>query len=138
MAAFAAFGERASGGVTHQPKRSGFSEGWSDGTNVQRAADTGTAARFFYSAKADKGDRADSKHPTVKPVDLARWLVQLVTPPGGHILDPFAGSGTTGEAAMLLGFDATLIEADAQHVKDIEHRIKRWSGLDMPLFGAGK
>ena len=93
-----------------------------------------SAARFFYTAKADKADRADSKHPTVKPVDLIRWLVTLVCPPGGHVLDCFAGSGTTGEACMLAGFDCTLIEREAQHAKDIEHRIKRWSGLDAPLF----
>ncbi len=96
--------------------------------------DSGSAARFFYSAKADAGDRADSKHPTVKPVDLIRWLVTLACPPGGHVLDCFAGSGTTGEACMLAGFDCTLIEREAQHAKDIEHRIKRWSGLDAPLF----
>jgi len=96
--------------------------------------DTGSAARFFYTAKADKADRADSKHPTVKPVDLIRWLVTLACPPGGHVLDCFAGSGTTGEACMLAGFVCTLIEKEAQHVRDIEHRIKRWSGLDAPLF----
>ncbi len=96
--------------------------------------DNGSAARFFYTAKADKADRADSKHPTVKPVDLIRWLVTLACPPGGHVLDCFAGSGTTGEACMLAGFDCTLIEREAQHARDIEHRIKRWSGLDAPLF----
>lgn len=90
--------------------------------------------RLWYSSKADKADRADSKHPTVKPVDLIRWLVTLACPPGGHVLDCFAGSGTTGEACMLAGFDCTLIEREAQHARDIEHRIKRWSGLDAPLF----
>jgi site-specific DNA-methyltransferase (adenine-specific) len=53
--------------------------------------DSGSAARFFYSAKADAEDRLGSKHPTVKPVDLMQWLCRLVTPPGGLILDPFAG-----------------------------------------------
>jgi len=96
--------------------------------------DTGTAARFFYSAKADASDRADSRHPTVKPVALMRWLVRLITPPGGTVLDPFAGSGTTGEAAMLEGRDALLIEREAQHAEDIAHRINRWSGADCPLF----
>lgn len=105
-----------------------------DRVGFQPRGDTGSAARFFYTAKADKSDRADSKHPTVKPVDLMRWLVTLVCPPGGQLLDPFAGSGTTGEACMLAGFDCTLIERDSQHAKDIEHRIKRWSGLDQPLF----
>lgn len=97
-------------------------------------ADLAPSKRFHYTAKADKADRADSKHPTVKPVDLIRWLVTLACPPGGHVLDCFAGSGTTGEACMLAGFDCTLIEREAQHAKDIEHRIKRWSGLDAPLF----
>lgn len=97
-------------------------------------SDDNSAARFFYTAKADKADRADSKHPTVKPVDLMRWLVTLVCPPGGRVLDPFAGSGTTGEACMLAGFDCTMIERDPQHIADIQHRIKRWSGQDTPLF----
>ena len=70
----------------------------------------------------------------MKPVDLMRWLVRLITPPQGRILDPFAGSGSTGEAAMLCGVDATLIEADAGHARDIEHRIKRWAGGDLPMF----
>jgi DNA modification methylase len=96
----------------------------------------GGIERFFFSAKANADDRADSEHPTVKPIALMRWLVRMITPPGGRVLDPFAGSGTTGEAAMLEGFDATLIEADARHAADIAHRIKRWSGLDAPLFAA--
>lgn len=99
-------------------------------------ADTGSASRFFYSAKATASDRADSKHPTVKPVELLRWLVRMITPPGGTVLDPFAGSGTTGEAAMLEGFNAALIEQDVGSVADIRHRINRWSGADAPLFKA--
>ncbi len=133
-AAFAAFGERTSG--SHNPYQQNV-KGWKNSCDTNTFAnqgDTGTASRFFYSSKADKADRADSKHPTVKPVDLLRWLCQLITPPGGHILDPFAGSGTTGEAAMLLGMNCTLIDADAKHASDIEHRIKRWSGADLPMF----
>jgi site-specific DNA-methyltransferase (adenine-specific) len=104
-------------------------------TNMDHGApDLASGKRFHYTSKADKADRADSKHPTVKPVDLIRWLVTLACPPGGHVLDCFAGSGTTGEACMLAGFDCTLIEREAQHARDIEHRIKRWSGLDAPLF----
>lgn len=113
--------------------------GWGNiglGPNGHRFGDTGTAARFFYSAKAGKDDRAGSKHPTVKPLTLMRWLCKLITPPGGTILDPFAGSGTTGEAAMLEGFDCTLIEREAAHVADIRHRMARWSGQHMPLFAA--
>src|SRR5690606_14782137 len=76
--------------------------------------DQGSAARFFYTAKADADDRLGSKHPTVKPVDLMAYLCRLVTPPGGTILDPFAGSGTTGMACLREGFDAILIEREAE------------------------
>jgi DNA modification methylase len=85
--------------------------------------DTGSAARFFYSSKADAEDRLGSKHPTIKPVDLMAWLCRLVTPPGGTVLDPFAGTGTTGLAAMREGFSAILIEREADFVADIHRRI---------------
>lgn len=85
--------------------------------------DGGSAARFFYSAKADAEDRLGSKHPTVKPVDLMAWLCRLVTPPGGVVLDPFAGTGTTGLAAMREGFNAILIEREAEYVADIHRRL---------------
>ena len=97
-------------------------------------ADSGSAARFFYSAKADAGDRLGSKHPTVKPVDLMRWLVRLITPPGGTVLDPFAGSGTTGMACMAEGFDCILVEREATYVADIRRRIAHVKGEDTPLF----
>ena len=84
---------------------------------------SGSAARFFYSAKADADDRIGSKHPTVKPVALMRWLARLVTPDGGTILDPFAGTGTTGHAALLEGFKATLIEREAEYRADIARRM---------------
>jgi len=83
----------------------------------------GSAARFFYSAKADAMDRMGSGHPTVKPVDLMAWLVRLVTPPGGVVLDPFGGSGSTGVACLREGFDAILIEREARHCDDIRRRI---------------
>jgi site-specific DNA-methyltransferase (adenine-specific) len=86
--------------------------------------DSGSAARFFYCAKASKSDRTGSKHPTVKPVALMRWLVRMLTPPGGVILDPFGGSGTTGQAAFEEGFDAILIEREAEYVADIERRME--------------
>lgn len=79
--------------------------------------------RYFYSAKADKQDRIGSKHPTVKPVDLMQWLCRLVTPPGGTVLDPFAGTGTTGEAAWREGFSAILIEREAEYQADIARRM---------------
>jgi site-specific DNA-methyltransferase (adenine-specific) len=84
-----------------------------------RPTDSGTAARFFYCAKAGKAYRAGSKHPTIKPVALMRWLVRLVTPPGGVVLDPFAGSGTTGAAALAEGRDAILIEREPEYMADI-------------------
>jgi DNA modification methylase len=85
--------------------------------------DSGSAARFFYTAKADADDRLGSKHPTVKPLDLMQWLVRLVTPPKGTVLDCFAGTGTTGEAAFREGFKAVLIEKEAEYQNDIRRRM---------------
>jgi DNA modification methylase len=67
-----------------------------------------------------------NNHPTVKPIDLMRWLVRLVTPPGGTVLDPFAGSGTTGIAATLEGFDFIGIEREAEYVEIARARIEHW------------
>lgn len=78
-----------------------------------RRVDEGSAARFFYCAKAGKADRGDgNNHPTVKPTTLMRYLCRLVTPPGGLVLDPFTGSGSTGKAAILEGFRFIGIEQD--------------------------
>src|SRR5690606_36498530 len=82
--------------------------------------DSGGASRFFYVAKAPKKERPTYEtddgrkvaHPTVKPLALIRWLVRLVTPPDGVVLDPFAGSGTTVEAAILEGVDVVAIERE--------------------------
>lgn len=116
------------------------------GIPVTGYGDNGSAARFFYCAKATKQDRDEglehledktggmisdtsgqhitrreegykpeprkNNHPTVKPTPLMRWLVRLITPPGGIVLDPFAGSGSTGKAAILEGFDSILLELD--------------------------
>lgn len=90
-----------------------------------QAGGTRSAARFFYCAKASKRERAGSKHPTVKPVALIRWLVRLITPSGGTVLDPFAGTGTTGEAAICEGCNAVLIEREAEHLDDITRRLER-------------
>lgn len=110
-------------------------------------ADKGGASRFFYTSKADNAERwgycetcdvafnrkADGHlhpkthkviwHPTVKPVDLMQWLVRLVTPPGGLVLDPFAGTGTTGEAALLEGFRVALVEQDDVYTRIIRARL---------------
>lgn len=85
--------------------------------------DTGSAARFFYSSKAGDDDRLGSKHPTVKPVDLMQWCVRLVTAPGQTVLDLFAGTGTTGEAAFREGRRAILIEREAEYQADIRRRM---------------
>ena len=94
--------------------------------------DSGTAARFFpqfdrtlfYHPKAGRQDRIGTKHPTVKPVTLLRWLVRLITPPGGTVLDCFAGTGTTGQAAIEEGFNAVLIEREDEYCTDIRKRMK--------------
>jgi DNA modification methylase len=112
-------------------------------TSQPRVEATTSAARFFYCAKASRKDRNEglptgelpavgagatmrdredadwpmrngNHHPTVKPTDLMRYLVRLVTPPGGVVLDPYAGSGSTGKAAVLEGFRAILIERDQE------------------------
>jgi site-specific DNA-methyltransferase (adenine-specific) len=93
------------------------------GTPMISHGDSGSAARFFYSAKADGEDRIGSKHPTVKPLDLIQYLCQLVTPPGGTVLDLFAGTGTTGEAAWREGFNAVLIEREPEYQADIARRM---------------
>lgn len=93
------------------------------------ARDLRLDSRFKYCAKASAKDRAGSKHPTVKPIALMRWLCRLITPPGGTILDPFAGTGTTGQAAQEEGFGAVLIEREAEYQADIRRRL----GLPEPL-----
>lgn len=88
-------------------------------------ADDGSAARFFYCAKASKSDRgADNLHPTVKPTDLMAYLCRLVTPPGGVVLDPFMGSGSTGKAAVREGFRFIGIEREAEYVAISRARIE--------------
>lgn len=78
---------------------------------------------FHYSGKAGAADRVGSDHPTVKPQSLMRWLVRLLSIPGGVILDPFAGSGSTGWAAEREGRECVLIERDAAYSDHIERRI---------------
>lgn len=87
--------------------------------------DTGSAARFFYCAKASKKDREEgNNHPTVKPTDLMRYLCRLVTPPGGVLLDPFMGSGSTGKAAVREGFFFIGIEQDEKYFQIAKARIQ--------------
>ena len=82
-------------------------------------SDFGGASRFFYCAKVSPEERGDSDHPTMKPVALMRWLCRLVTPPGGTVLDPFTGSGTTGVAALSEGFRFVGIEREDHYREDI-------------------
>ena len=88
------------------------------------------SARFFYCAKASKKDRgADNKHPTVKPTDLMRYLIRLVTPPGGTVLDPFMGSGSTGKACVLEeGFGFIGIEREPEYMEIAQARINEAQG----------
>jgi site-specific DNA-methyltransferase (adenine-specific) len=97
-----------------------------------RDADAGGASRFFpafrWQAKASRSERPrvdGITHPTVKPLALVRWLACLVTPPGGVILDPFLGSGTTAEAARAEGFSCVGIERDATYLPLITARLSR-------------
>lgn len=125
-------------------------------THYDTGGDSGSAARFFYCAKASKADRDEgcegiderltmrygekaqeplpqqtpskpvaqrNHHPTVKPTALMRYLCRLITPPGGVVLDPFTGSGSTGKAAVLEGFDFVGIEREAEYVEIARSRI---------------
>jgi site-specific DNA-methyltransferase (adenine-specific) len=84
----------------------------------------GSAARFFYCAKANKADRGEGNdHPTVKPSALMQYLCRLVCPPGGVVLDPFAGSGSTLLAARALGMRAVGIEREEKYCRIIAQRL---------------
>lgn len=94
----------------------------------QEYADFGGASRFFYTAKANSSERPrvdGVAHPTVKPLDLMRYLVRLVTPPGGTVLEPFAGSGTTLEACVMEGFHAIGIELTDEYLPLIRQRLSK-------------
>lgn len=134
-AAFAAFGEKKSGVLHpwHDAKASdnGSMSGRNYAGRVKSSfgGDSGTTSRFYYTAKAGPDDRMDSKHPTVKPLSLMYYLVKLITPVGGTILDPFAGSGSTLHAARKCNFNSVGIELEEDYVKDIRHRLKATTGL---------
>lgn len=85
---------------------------------------SGGASRFFYVAKASKRERGEGNaHPTVKPLKLMQYLIKLITPPGGTVLDPFMGSGSTGVAAKALGFKFIGIEMNKEYLEIAEKRI---------------
>ena len=128
----AAFPVTSAGGFPAARGKGGISTSGCSGQVglVARATDAGSAARFFYSAKAAKEDRGDGNtHPTVKPVDLMRWLCRLVTPPGGTALDPFAGSGSTLVAADMEQFDAIGVELSPDYAAIAERRVRDRAGL---------
>lgn len=158
-------GQKGFGGVIYGK----FKTGGDDGASFY--GDSGSAARFFYCAKASKKDRDEgcegmdekkmgfsngaqlhgegydkgqdiglnrvisrrNHHPTVKPTDLMRYLCRLVTPPGGIVLDPFAGSGSTGKACALEGFRFIGIEREAEYCEIARARI---AAVEVGLFGA--
>jgi len=136
------------------------------GTPMTGFGDSGSAARFFYCAKASKAERdagcgelesqemgrnqssleggkmltgagnersnlKKNFHPTVKPIALMEYLCRLITPPGGTILDPFMGSGTTGIAALRLGFEFIGLELSAEYVEIATARIAHWVDMDL-------
>lgn len=121
----------------------GFHGGIHNGASRHRPDAAGGASRYFpifrYEAKAPAAERprgADgSAHVTVKPLALMRWLVRLVTPPGGLILDPFLGSGTTAEACLIEGFRCIGIEVDAAHLPIIRARMSK---PIQPILGGGR
>lgn len=121
-------------------------EGWFTGdrggfTPTSTYQDSGGASRFFYVAKVSAEERhaglsvpslfsqdgpERNAHPTVKPVELMRWLCRLVTPPSGTVLDPFLGSGSTGIAAGLEGFSFIGIEREQEFIEIAQARISHW------------
>jgi len=103
-------------------------EGYTDSGSASRFFKTcpyeeGEGASFTYQAKASKRDRDGSTHPTMKPTKLMQYLVRMFTPKGGICLDPFMGSGSTGKACKIEGFDFIGIELDAEYCKIAEARM---------------
>ncbi|WP_120338102.1 DNA-methyltransferase [Cryobacterium soli] len=123
-----------------KPRGAASGEGWGMTATGTEYDDAGGASRFFptfhYEAKAPNTERPTVngvQHPTVKPLELMRWLVRLVTPPGGTVLEPFAGSGTTLEACLIEGFDVIGIEREDAYLPLIMQRIKK--PLQQSMFG---
>ncbi len=116
------------GSITSENRIYGKRGGYDNPTLYQ--GNQGSAARFFYCAKANKSDRdTDNTHPTVKPVELMRYLVRLVTPPRGVTLDPFMGSGSTGVAAVLeearfigIDYEPSYFEIASRRIDDAQRQ----------------
>ena len=121
-------------GHRKEPKTKNTFNAFAPQDEVGHGGDSGSAARFFatfpepeqrlfYTSKAGSSDRLGSSHPTVKPLELMAWLCRLICPPGGTVLDPFAGTGTTGEAAWREGMRAILVEREPEYQADIARRM---------------
>jgi DNA modification methylase len=82
-------------------------------------------SRFYYIPKVSSKERGDSTHPTMKPIKLMEYLIKLVTPPNGVVLDPFMGSGTTGVAALRNGFEFRGIEREEQYYYISQARLEK-------------
>jgi len=124
---------RAKGGAypakRGQAINTSFASGQETEGGFRAMGDDGSAARFFYCAKASKRDRNEgidsaNHHPTVKPTELMRYLCRLVTPPSGTVLDPFMGSGSTGKAAIYEGFNFVGIEMTDEYIPIAKARIE--------------
>ncbi|MDB4876419.1 MAG: Adenine-specific methyltransferase [Gemmatimonadetes bacterium] len=125
------------GGANRRP-----SHGDADGSARPGYADAGGASRFFYCPKASRAERdagldgMRNNHPTVKPIALMRWLVRLVTPRGGVVLDPFAGSGSTGAACAMDGVPFVGVDITPEYVEIARRRIIHWRRDE--LFGVAE
>jgi site-specific DNA-methyltransferase (adenine-specific) len=122
------------------PAKTGSTSAWPGGEyqGTIYPGETGGASRFLYVAKPSREERdmgdAKNSHPTVKPIALMRWLVKLVTPTGGVVLDPFMGSGTTGVACKSLQVEFVGIEQEPDYLSIAERRIDSVA----PLFDVAR
>lgn len=139
-------GFHQNGNETRNGSTSMFGIGNATGSQI-RHGDSGGASRFFYTAKSSTSERHaglkanGNTHPTVKPIGLMRWLVRLISPPGGTVCDPFVGSGTTGCAIVLepeLQLSFIGIDNESAHIAIADSRIEHWRksiSIDgLPMF----
>ena len=134
LALFPVTGPSRGGVIKSSAKNPSVSKGREYAREAEYTSDNGgSAARFFYSPKANRHERQWGPHPTVKPIALMQWLVRLVTPKGGTLLDPFAGTGTTAHAAVLEGLNAIVCEREVKYAEIIERRMDWITDLDSQI-----